>query len=91
MKHKTICDTKIELPLKKDCRIDNISYAGGNWACLVDYINNVVLFVSPGYYSLHALFSDFKFAAINELPINNNQPFITLPFKEITGVKYSMY
>ncbi len=94
MKAKTIFETAIELPPRKNCRIDNIYYKGTNWACLVDYYNNVTYHVKSGVHSLTEVYSDFKYCALNECPIDNLSffpLFLTNEFKEIEGVKYNHY
>ena len=88
----TISNKKVKLPLRKDCRVDNVFVGGRNYSCLVDYINNETIYTELGVAGIGNLYSNFKFAAINELPINTAHYLpLTHPFKQIENVNYCLY
>ena len=80
--------TKVKIPLLKNCRVDYKSYNGSNWSILVDYMTGNNLMIQAGIHSLNVMWQHFKFCAKNELPIDN-YPVFSLPLiHKIEGVKY---
>ena len=89
---QTITDKKIKLPLRKNCRVDYINAGGHTYSCLIDYMNNETIYTEIGIDGIGNLYHNFKFAAINELPINTASYLpLTHPFKQLENVLYSIY
>jgi hypothetical protein len=84
---KTSSDSLLRLPKKKNMRVDYIK----GWSFLVDYTdgNDCVIYYEYDIYPLSYMYAEFKFAALQKLPITAAtwQP-IPYPFKIIPGLCY---
>lgn len=72
----------------KNCRVDYKEINGFRYSLLVDYLNNDRhLYYTAGVKQIKDLYGDFKFSALNELPIDNYPlPFINI--SKLDGLKY---
>lgn len=76
-----------KIPLKKNCRVDYTN----RYSLLIDYTdgNDSIIYYEAGVKQLNQLYSDFKFAVKNELPIDNFiLSFFPYPFKKVKGAVY---
>lgn len=79
---------KKNIPLMKNCRVDYKYTAGSNWSLLIDFTNDNVLYTSPGTLQLKTIYGDFKFAALNDLPIDNYNYLVIPQVTKLEGLKY---
>ena len=91
---ETISGYKINLPKRINCRVDVVHIGGKPYAALVDYLNNEILFLDRynGQQTIGNLYKDFKWCAVNELPIDvfSFAP-LPYPFKRLENIEYKSY
>ena len=92
---KTIFDKEISLPKRINCRIDLVHIGGKPYAALVDYSNHSegdkILYLDRynGQQTIGNLYSEFKWMAANEMPIDTfSFAALPYPFRKIENVLY---
>lgn len=78
----------MKLPLMKNCRVDYKYVVGSNWSVLIEFTTDKVLYTQCGTRTLREIYSDFKFSAINQLPIDNFDYIVLPPITKLDGLKY---
>ena len=90
MKLNTIYNKKIEIPSKKDCRVDYRKVGGKTWSFLVVYgSEDKTIYFEASFKTLHSLYLSFKLSVINEFEIDNYPYyFMPSPFAKLENLKY---